>query len=436
MPTQPDMSTSAVSADQSPTKPSSLPANALSNKSIALRIVATIISIVGVVLVAVVGLQFLSLEWEQYVVEGSMVMVLTALITLIWAPGTWTRKGSIAVLLATALVVAATYVADYQAVQLNNSEGDIQEAIPSNIDLTEYTPFASKNLAQLDSASTLKFDSSKALPRLDCAAALVPYTASVFEANYPKDAAIASAWTTTNQGAIEDNQETDVLASLQYNNSSEGFYALVDKETDMFIGGKPSEEQSSFAIEAGQPLESTPIGKEAFVFIVHKDNPVQGLTTQQVKDIYTGKITNWSQVGGSDTPIQAFQRAEGSGSQTRMEAFMDGTPLQEAPMSQTVDTMAGLIEEVANYRNAAGSIGYSFRYYVTDLVGEYDVKLLSIDGVEPTIENIEDGSYPLSGNIVATTLKSNTNPNVKALIAWMRGPQGQELIRKSGYAGL
>ena len=101
---------------------------------------------------------------------------------------------------------------------------------------------------------------------------------------------------------------------------------------------------------------------------------MDSLTVQQVKDIYSGAITNWKDVGGEDEPIIAYQRNSGSGSQSMMERFMGDVPLADAPSNWVASGMGGLVSAVAAYDNRHGAIGYSFRYYVTDLVGDYDVK--------------------------------------------------------------
>ena len=98
--------------------------------------------------------------------------------------------------------------------------------------------------------------------------------------------------------------------------------------------------------------------------------------------------------------------------------------------------MGGLVRAVAGYDNRPNGLGYSFRYYATQMVEGADVKLLAIDGVEPTVEHIADGSYPLTGAFKAWTRKGEANPLVADLVDWMRGPQGQLLVERAGYTPL
>ena len=101
-----------------------------------------------------------------------------------------------------------------------------------------------------------------------------------------------------------DNQ----YGAFRYNNTVYGYKLLAERQTDIFFGGYPSEEQIEKATQEGTEFEYTEIGKEAFVFFVHKDNPITNLTTEQIKGIYSGEITNWKEVGGSDEKIVAFHR--------------------------------------------------------------------------------------------------------------------------------
>ena len=177
----------------------------------------------------------------------------------------------------------------------------------------------------------------------------------------------------------------------------------------------------------------TPIGYDAFVFFVHKDNPIDSLTRDQVRSLYSGAITNWSQVGGHDEEIVAYQRNEGSGSQSRLIRFMGDTPLMEPPIDAQIDTMMGITQNVAQFRSSTASIGFSFRYYMEALVANPDLKLLAIDGIAPTAENIASGTYPLTGYLYAVSWEGNENENVQKLLDWVLSPEGQYIIAETGY---
>ncbi|MDR0664898.1 MAG: substrate-binding domain-containing protein, partial [Helicobacteraceae bacterium] len=232
----------------------------------------------------------------------------------------------------------------------------------------------------LNKEPTIRFYDN--LPKLDGATAFYPIYASAAKALYKKP-----------DNLSEHSFKYDYFTSSA---TPWAYRRLIEGEVDLIFVLAPSDEQRKEALEAGAELTLTPIGKEAFVFLINEQNPVKSLTIEQIQKIYTGEITNWREVGGNDAKILAFQRNNNSGSQTTMENnVMKGLKLQKALEEEISDEMAGLIRSVADYRNADSAIGYSFRFFVTGMMKAEGVRLLAINGVEPTIENIQNGSYPL-----------------------------------------
>ena len=286
----------------------------------------------------------------------------------------------------------------------------------TNINTSEYLPFTNNSkIVKLDHEASLKLKDN--LPIVDGAAAVFPVYSAFVNAVYPNT-------TTLNDGVFE------------YNNTVRGYRLLGEKRIDIFFGAYPSETQIEDAKENNTEFEYTKIGTEAFVFFVHKDNPVTSLTADQIRKIYSGEITNWKEVGGKNEEIVAFQRNEGSGSQSMLIRFMDGKKIMKAPTEQVNDMMSGIIEQVSNYRNKTNSIGFSFRYYLEGIIKNPDVKMVSIDGISPTVENIKNGSYPITTSLYAVTYKDNPNENVNKLIKWVLSKEGQEIIEKTGYVGV
>jgi phosphate transport system substrate-binding protein len=207
----------------------------------------------------------------------------------------------------------------------------------------------------------------------------------------------------------------------------------VSGEIDIFFGAQPSQQQKDAAKEKGVELTLTPIAKEAFVFFVHKDNPVNSLTLEQIQDIYQKEITNWKMVGGKAEKIIPFQRPDNSGSQTIMLArVMGDKPLPPPLREEYAAGMGGVINRVAAYRNYSSSIGYSFRFYATGMKPNENIKLLAINGIEPSVENIRNGSYPFTVDVYAVTAGSS-NENTPKLIQWILSEQGQDFITQCGY---
>ena len=116
----------------------------------------------------------------------------------------------------------------------------------------------------------------------------------------------------------------EATLDVEHSSTWDSFYSLTSGEADMIFSVPLSEQQWEYADKQGIMLEAIPVAYEGFVFVVNANNPVDVLTQQQLRDIYSGKITNWKEVGGKDEKIRAFQREKNSGSQTAMENLVMG----------------------------------------------------------------------------------------------------------------
>ena len=210
------------------------------------------------------------------------------------------------------------------------------------------------------------------------------------------------------------------------------------KMIDLIIVTEPSDDELEQARTAGVTLVVEPVCWDAFVFITHKNNPVNSLTVEQIQKIYAGEITNWSEVGGLDQEIVAYQREPNSGSQTTMEKqVMNGLPMLEAPMAKIVYGMGQLVEEVVSeYVNEQYSLGYTFKYYVDTLYVNDKIKVIAIEGIAPSDENIRNNSYPFCANYFAVYRAEDADGVAGQFVAWMLSEEGQCCIAQAGYIPL
>ena len=217
------------------------------------------------------------------------------------------------------------------------------------------------------------------------------------------------------------------------NNTPAAFSEIANGEVDLIFCLHGSGEQEAACAENGVELTYTPFALDAFVFFVNKDNPVDSLTMQLLADIYSGKITNWKEVGGKDEEIVAYQRNIGSGSQTGLyEYIISEDEVMEPATEQRIGTMGEIIDAVASYDNASGALGYSYLYYVTNQHYEGDIKLLQIGGVAPTNKNIQSGEYPMiTEKCCITSNKSCAMAQV--VVDWCTSSEGQALAEVLGY---
>lgn len=281
-----------------------------------------------------------------------------------------------------------------------------------------YQPFREDSkLAQLETPASLKLQDS--LPKLDGETWLYPMYAAFVEAVYPEG----------------DYPYYTKDGLVMRDGGGHSFTHLIEGKTDLIFTTAPMKWHYKKAKEAGLELTVTPIGKESFVFFVNEKNPVQNLTTQQIREIYAGTTENWKEVSGQDMPIIAYQRKISSRGQKALEQFMEGTALMKPATEDEFKDGYGNVQQRAEYRNYKNAIGFSHRFTTLELVGKHKIKLLNIDGVAPTNDTIRSGEYPLVRDIYAVTAGTD-NPNVHPFIDWIVSEEGQQLLEKSGYVSL
>lgn len=231
----------------------------------------------------------------------------------------------------------------------------------------------------------------------------------------------------------------EIRLHLKHNKTHSAYVNLIEKKADLIFVTYPSVEEQQLAASSGVELEIVPIVREGFVFLTNRTNPVDSLTRRQIIDIYTGAITDWSEVGGTNGEIRAFQRPVNSGSQSGfLELVMkDATPM-EPPKELEIGTMGMLIDKVASFDSGnENAIGYSYYYYATDMWKNEHVKLLAIDGIEPNAVTISDESYPYCTAYYAVLRKDTPEHHpARQLLQWILSDSGQQVAKDAGYVRL
>lgn len=223
------------------------------------------------------------------------------------------------------------------------------------------------------------------------------------------------------EAMIESFEETypDITVTAEYTGSGAGLEALAGGKTDIGNASRSLKdgEKQSGAVE-------NIVAVDGIAVITHKDNTVSDLTAQQLTDIYTGKITNWKDLGGADEAIVVLGREAGSGTRGAFEELLKIA--DQCAYAQELDSTGGVLAKVAA---TPGSIGYVSLDVVDDTV-----KALSLDGVAPTEENIVAGSYKLSRPFVMATLGTIEEQNdlVKTWFHYVQSDEGQAVIKAMG----
>jgi len=198
------------------------------------------------------------------------------------------------------------------------------------------------------------------------------------------------------------------------------------------------EERQSAQAGGVNPYEIE-VARDAIAVIVYPDNPVDRLTLQQLSDMYSGKLTNWREVGGEDRPIVRVSRETNSGTHVYflervLRLSEKGNPTLFSPDTLLLPSSEGIISEVQQNPNA---IGYDGLGYVTP-----EVKVLAVADAKPgapyilpSIETVNANTYPIARPLFMYTDGAPSGV-VKAYIDWIVGPEGQAIVAQLGFVPL
>jgi len=209
-------------------------------------------------------------------------------------------------------------------------------------------------------------------------------------------------------------KNSSVKITVQGGGSSVGIKSVQDGTADIGTSSK------SLDADESTGLTQDEIGLDGIAIVVNKDNNISGLTTEQVKGIFTGEITNWNEVGGSDAEINVITREEGSGTRDAVqEIVMGGKNVSFVDGAIVQSSTEAVQQAVAQDPNAIGFMSYA---------AVSDTKALEIDGVAPSEETVLDGSYTIQRPFLFL-VKGEPTGALKAFIDWVNGSEGQAIIK-------
>jgi len=183
--------------------------------------------------------------------------------------------------------------------------------------------------------------------------------------------------------------------------------------------------------EKEKDIEMIHVGWDALVVIVNKENNVSDISRKSIVDIFEGRITNWNELGGPNLPILVLTRngkTSGVGYMARLLIFGDQN-YEFIEKGNTYDSTVPLEKNIIRHTGSIALDGISSAIKV-------DVKVLGIDGIEPTKENISSGEYPLFRPLFIAVNKHNKEPKVRGFIKFLLGPEGQRIISEEGTVNL
>ena len=225
--------------------------------------------------------------------------------------------------------------------------------------------------------------------------------------------------------------------TVKTSGTPDAYRALVNEEpqADLLLVYEADAGVKAEIRDSGVKLEFHPIGRDALVFFTNSSNPVTSLSTQQFRSIYTGKTTNWGQVGGRKAKIVAYQRPEESGSQALLRKFVVGkAKMAKAPSELVTADMGEIVSGVSTYANSGNALGYSVYYYLANMYAVDGIKMLGVSGVQPSRETIADGSYPYTNDFYAVVSADEpAGSPARRVMEWLLSADGQKAVVDAGY---
>jgi phosphate transport system substrate-binding protein len=224
--------------------------------------------------------------------------------------------------------------------------------------------------------------------------------------------------------------QDDYTVNVKSGGSGVGIVDVAEGRSDIAMASREVklEERQRYETPTLRFIEQT-VGFDAICLVVSDDvydSGITSLTTDEVRRIYSGDIANWKDLGGPDMEIFAIGRRPGSGTRDTFNEIIMGSREAETPgVSYDCGESSEVKFSTRKSDNAIGYMGYSF-------VMTGDTKVVSLDGIAPTIENIKSGAYPLARKLYFITLGKPT-PGAKSFIDYILSPLGQKIAIENGF---
>ena len=219
--------------------------------------------------------------------------------------------------------------------------------------------------------------------------------------------------------AEEYKKNNDVKIEVQQVGSSSGIKNTIDGTSNLGMSSRDLKDEEE------QSLDETQIAIDGIAVITNIENKVNDLTMNQVKDIFTGKITNWKEVGGEDAQIVVVSREEGSGTRDGFQELVGFESKELSKDSQICDGSGAVKSTIEGNKNAIGYISFG---YVKD-----DIKSVKIDGLEANDDNVVNGTYSISRPFLVVNQKDNLSEEAKSFVDFILSEEGQNIVSEEGF---
>lgn len=221
------------------------------------------------------------------------------------------------------------------------------------------------------------------------------------------------------QAQVFKREMPEITVEVNQLGSSAGIKDAINGTAEIGLSSRDLKERE---IEAG--IKDMPVAYDGMSIVLNNENIVKNLTMEQVRDIYTGKIKNWKEVGGEDTPIVVVSREDGSGTRDAFQEIVGYDSTQLTKEAQISDGNGNIKSTVAGNENAIGYTSFSYL--------DESINSTQIDGVDPTAENAKSGKYKLARPFLLVYKEDSISENGKQFIDYVLSEDGQKIVEEKG----
>lgn len=222
----------------------------------------------------------------------------------------------------------------------------------------------------------------------------------------------------------------EVTVQVTGGGSGTGISALINGTTDICQASRAMKDDEKAKLHEHDGATSTeiPVARDGLSVYVNAKNPIKELTMEQLKLIFTGKVTNWKELGGADSKIVVYSRENSSGTYV----FFKEHVLKNAdytPRAQSMPGTAAVVNAVAKDKNAIGYGGAAYAKGIRVVSVKADA---ASPAVTPDLAHVQDGTYPLARPLFFY-IRNKPAGEIKGFVDWVLSAQGQEIVTKVGY---
>lgn len=234
---------------------------------------------------------------------------------------------------------------------------------------------------------------------------------------------------------VPDSSNSDLYNKIMgltlFSKTPQSYDSLITGKRELIlVASAPSARHYEAAAAAGLTFDIRPFAVDALLMVVNKNYQVAGITTQNIKDIYTKTVTNWNEIGGDSSLILAYKREETSGSQELMKTLI----MKDMPINSSIPLLTGMLSVFDELEYDWRAISYTPYYYKEFQMRDTLIRSLSIDGIKPERNSLYKRTYPHCADVYVVSLTNLSDTTQAAKLRdWLLAPQGQRVVVESGY---